>query len=81
MKAAKSTQRTEMVVVAEKPVVVFLNAAQLAAKLNVPTSWVREKSRRRARLRDKDPLPIVPLGKYVRFSWAQVEAWIERQKR
>lgn len=58
---------------------VLLTPAELAARLAVPQSWVREKTRERARLRDKDPLPVVRLGKYVRFSWAAVESWLQRQ--
>lgn len=59
---------------------VLLTPAELAARLAVPQSWVREKTRERARLRDKDPLPVVRLGKYVRFSWQAVEAWLSRQE-
>lgn len=57
----------------------LLTPAELAARLAVPQTWVREKTRDRARQRDRDPLPVVRLGKYVRFSWAAVEAWIARQ--
>jgi len=77
----KSIQGTEIAAVADAPITVLLNAAQLSERLNVPISWIREKSRARARLRDADPLPIVPLGKYVRFDWNQVQAWIRRQSR
>ena len=58
---------------------ILLTPAELAARLAVPQSWVREKTRERARLRDADPLPVVRLGKYVRFSWPAVEAWLARQ--
>jgi predicted DNA-binding transcriptional regulator AlpA len=57
----------------------LLTPQQLAEKLAVPASWIREKTRRRARVRDSDPLPVVRLGKYVRFRWAEVEAWLARQ--
>lgn len=63
----------------EKPV--LLNASQLATRLNVPTSWIREKTRQRARTRDEDPLPCIPLGKYVRFDWRAVSEWLERQSK
>ncbi len=63
------------------PDAVLLTSPQLAAKLNVPASWVREKTRRRALTRDQDPLPVVRLGKYVRFSWPAVEAWLARQSK
>jgi hypothetical protein len=58
---------------------VLLTPAELAARLAVKESWVREKTRERARRRDSDPLPVVRLGKYVRFSWPAVEAWLGRQ--
>ena len=57
----------------------LLTPEQLAEKLAVPTSWVREKTRERARLRDRDPLPVCRLGKYCRFVWNDVEAWLARQ--
>lgn len=57
----------------------LLTPEELAAKLAVPQSWIREKTRERARVRDKDPLPVVRLGKYVRFSWPAVQAWLARQ--
>jgi hypothetical protein len=59
----------------------LLTPADLAARLSVPASWVRAKTRTRARVRDTDPLPVVRLGKYVRFDWTAVEAWLARQKR
>jgi hypothetical protein len=58
---------------------VLLTSPQLAIKLNVPPSWIREKTRQRARTRDEDPLPVVRLGKYVRFDWKAVSEWLERQ--
>ena len=60
---------------------VLLTPEQLAERLAVPVSWVREKTRERGRVRDEDPLPVVRLGKYVRFLWKDVEAWIVRQSR
>lgn len=61
------------------PAAVLLTPPQLAERLAVPVSWVREKTRERARIRDDDPLPVVRLGKYVRFSWSAIEAWLKRQ--
>jgi excisionase family DNA binding protein len=60
---------------------VLLTPAQLAERLAVPVSWIREKTRERARVRDEDPLPVVRLGKYVRFRWSDVAAWLQRQSR
>jgi hypothetical protein len=63
----------------EAPESVLLTPAELAARLSVPPSWIREKTRSRARARDADPLPVVRLGKYVRFDWVAVQAWLARQ--
>jgi excisionase family DNA binding protein len=60
-------------------VAVLLTPTELAAQLRVPVSWIREKTRKRARVRDKDPLPVIRLGKYVRFRLAEVEQWLTRQ--
>jgi hypothetical protein len=57
----------------------LLTPQQLSEKLNVPASWVREKTRQRARVRDNDPLPCIRLGKYTRFRWSEIEAWLARQ--
>ena len=58
---------------------ILLTAKELAAKLNVPETWIREKTRTRARLRDKDALPTIRLGKYCRFDWSAITAWLGRQ--
>jgi hypothetical protein len=58
---------------------VLLTPQQLAERLAVPKSWVREKCRVRAQLHDSDPLPIVALGCYTRFDWNAVQAWLVRR--
>jgi predicted DNA-binding transcriptional regulator AlpA len=60
---------------------ILLTPEQLAQRLAVRPSWIREKTRERARVRDKDPLPVVRLGKYTRFRWSDIEAWLARQDR
>jgi predicted DNA-binding transcriptional regulator AlpA len=80
-KAAKSSDSVRQV---EKPLsagAVLLTPQQLSERLSVPVSWIREKTRERARTRDEDPLPVVRLGKYVRFRWSDIEAWLQRQSR
>jgi len=54
-----------------------LNAAQLAERLNLPESWVREMTRSRT----SDPIPHLRFGRYVRFQWGapQLRAWINRR--
>jgi hypothetical protein len=55
----------------------YLDSAELAARLNVPESWVRDQVRTRA----IEPIPHLRFGKYVRFRWgsAELETWAERR--
>jgi predicted DNA-binding transcriptional regulator AlpA len=57
----------------------LLTADEVAQMLRVSPSWVREKCRERAIVRDADPFPHVRLGKYVRFRWSEVSLWLDRQ--
>jgi len=54
----------------------LLTPEQLAERLQVPKSWVFEQTRQRAKVRNKNPLPCIRLGKYLRFSWVQVCQWM-----
>jgi excisionase family DNA binding protein len=47
----------------------LLNAAEVAERLAVPRSWVLESARSGA-------IPHLRLGRYLRFSWPDVEAWL-----
>jgi hypothetical protein len=55
----------------------FIDSRELARRLTVPPSWVRDQ----VRARSEDPLPHVNLGKYVRFLWGSpaLELWIRRR--
>lgn len=55
----------------------FIDSTELARRLAVPTSWIRDQ----VRARSQDPLPHVNLGKYVRFLWGSpaLEDWIARR--
>ena len=55
----------------------FIDSRELARRLAVSTSWVRDQ----VRSRSQDPLPHVNLGKYVRFLWGSpaLELWIRRR--
>ncbi|HZQ21691.1 MAG TPA: helix-turn-helix domain-containing protein [Terriglobales bacterium] len=57
----------------------ILTPEQLADRLQVDISWVYTQTGRRARVRNPDPLPYRKMGRYLRFSWREVEAWLERQ--
>ena len=48
----------------------LLTAAELAERLNVPESWVRESTRSGA-------IPHVQLGRYRRYREADVTAWLD----
>jgi excisionase family DNA binding protein len=51
----------------------LLDANEVAERLNVPVSWVRESTRSGA-------MPCVELGRYRRYEWSAVEAWLEACK-
>jgi hypothetical protein len=53
----------------------ILTPEQLAERLQVGVSWVYEKSRARGN-RDRNPLPVLRCGRYLRFSWPDVCAWM-----
>jgi hypothetical protein len=55
----------------------FIDSSELASRLHVPVTWVRDQVRSRM----EDPLPHVHLGKYVRFLWgsSELEDWISRR--
>jgi hypothetical protein len=55
----------------------FIDSRELARRLTVPPSWIRDQ----VRARSEDPLPHVNLGKYVRFLWGSpaTELWICRR--
>ncbi|MBI4461742.1 MAG: helix-turn-helix domain-containing protein [Acidobacteria bacterium] len=54
---------------------VLLTVREVAELLQVPVSWVYERTRRRS----LDRIPSFRLGKYWRFREADVLAWLERQ--
>jgi len=45
----------------------LIDSAQLAARWNVPESWIR--NRTRCRTPKEQRIPCVRLGRYVRFQW------------
>jgi excisionase family DNA binding protein len=48
----------------------LLRPEEVAERLAVPVSWVRSNTRSGA-------IPHVQLGRYPRYRWADVEAWLE----
>lgn len=55
-----------------------IKAEELARRWSVPVTWIYEQTRWRC----QDPLPVVRLGKYVRFEWGspQLEAWWDHHR-
>jgi excisionase family DNA binding protein len=53
----------------------ILTPQEVASMLRVAPSWIYAKSRRRQR----NPLPVFRIGRYLRFSRAAVLAWLEKQ--
>jgi excisionase family DNA binding protein len=47
----------------------LLTAAEIADRLAVPKTWVLDSARSGA-------IPHLRLGRYVRFHWPDVEAWL-----
>jgi hypothetical protein len=57
----------------------LIDSAELARRLQVPESWVR--NRTRARTPKAERIPCVRLGRYVRFCWESpsLQGWIQRR--
>jgi hypothetical protein len=58
----------------------LIDSVELAARWQVPDSWVR--NRTRVRTPREQRIPCVRLGRYVRFRWgsAELEDWLEKQR-
>jgi excisionase family DNA binding protein len=61
-----------MIIVSEQ----LLTPEELAGRLKVPKSWVYEKTRSRSR----DPLPVLRIGRYMRFHWPDVAEWLAKHQ-
>jgi hypothetical protein len=57
----------------------IIDAPELAKRLNLPASWVRDQVRSRA----TDPIPCLRFGRYVRFDWNDpgLLEWLDRRRR
>jgi hypothetical protein len=58
----------------------ILTPEELADRLKVGVSWVFEQTRARSTIRNKNPLPCHRMGKYLRFYWPEVSAWLIQGK-
>ena len=50
----------------------LFDADEVAARLHVPVSWVREQARQGA-------LPCIKLGRYTRFAWPDVTDYLAKK--
>lgn len=53
----------------------ILTPQQLAERLQVKVTWVYDKTRRRG-MGNGEPMPILNLGRYLRFYWPDICAWL-----
>jgi hypothetical protein len=55
-----------------------IGSTEMAKRLNLPESWVRDQVRSRA----NDPIPHLRFGRYVRFQWGHPDLvkWLERRR-
>jgi len=63
----------------DKPIFEVIDAAELAKRLSLPESWIRDQVRTRA----IDPIPCFRFGRYVRFEWLHPELanWLQRHRK
>ncbi len=54
----------------------ILTLSEIAGRLKTSERWVYEKTRNRCRR----PLPCIRIGRYLRFDWTDVSAWLNSQK-
>ncbi len=60
----------------------ILTPQQLAERLQVPVSWIYEKTRNRGKYSgnggrgQSQPLPVLRCGRYLRFHWPSVWSWL-----
>ena len=57
----------------------LIDSRELASRLRVPESWVRNRTRGCTPASER--IPCIRLGKYVRFCWhsAELQDWIGKQ--
>lgn len=58
----------------------FIDSVELARRLRVPESWVR--NRTRARTPKEKRIPCIRFGRYVRFEWGtlRLAEWLAQQR-
>lgn len=56
----------------------ILTPKMLSKRLKLPLSWIYEKSRKGGK--HGRPLPVLHCGRYLRFSWSDVCAWLRQNQ-
>jgi hypothetical protein len=56
----------------------LITAEEVMSWLKVKPSWLKEKTRRRNRLRSKNPFPYSKHEKFIRFSRMKIAEWLAR---
>ena len=51
----------------------ILTSAELAKRLKVSEAWLKEKTRSR----NRNQIPTLRLGRYIRFHWPDVCRWLQ----
>ena len=58
----------------------LIDSGELAARLRVPVSWIRDHTRERTPKQER--LPCVRFGRYVRFEWGSpwLTEWVAKRR-
>jgi len=76
---ATRTEGVQSMSQSDKTGVELIDSSELASRLRVPESWVR--NRTRGRTPKDERIPCIRFGRYVRFAWggAELRDWIGKQ--
>ena len=56
----------------------ILTPAELSQRLKVSLNWIYQQTRERGR-NGRKPMPCLRAGRYLRFSWPDVCAWLRSE--
>jgi excisionase family DNA binding protein len=73
LKNRKEVVQPEVSMQSSEPI---LTIEQVAERLQLRPSTVYELTRRRSR----HPLPVLRVGKFLRFRWSQIEHWLNESQ-
>jgi excisionase family DNA binding protein len=58
----------------------ILTVDELTARLKVSKTYVYNMTKREGRRKSEHPLPSFKMGRFLRFRWSEVSAWLEAQR-